>query len=370
MEKRDVIIIGGGASGVALAINLKKVNPNLKVTLLEQNDKILKKVLKTGNGKCNISNYNICKEYYHNYEHFEKWIDKFDVEKYFEELGIIIKKDDLGRYYPLSEASNSVVDILRYNLEKLNVEVKTDFLVERVEKKNVFTIYGKEKLECKYLVIATGSYAQSKTNGYDLAKSLNHSITDLKPGLTPIKVKENVKSLQGIRIKCKASVNGFERSGEILFKEDAISGILSLELSRHVKNGDIINIDLIPSLSENELYKFLVGKDLDIALNGILPKMVGQYVLKKSSSLEEIVDNIKKCKFTVKELYGYNYSQIVCGGVKINEIKDTFESKKIDDLYIVGELLDIDGDCGGFNLYFAWLSAYVASLAITKSFTK
>ena len=293
MKKKDVVIIGGGASGVALAINLKKENPHLKVTILEQNDKILKKVLKTGNGKCNISNYNINNEYYNDFSFFEKWVSLFDIEKYFKDLGILVKKDNVGRFYPYSESASSVVDILRENLEKLDVEVVTDFFVEKVEKKDKFYIYGKDVFQADFLVLATGSYAQSKTNGYDLAKSFNHKITNLTPGLTPIKVEEKIKSLQGIRVKCKAQVNDFERSGEILFKEDALSGILALELSRHVKENDVIKLDLVPSLDKNELFEFLNDKDLSVALNGVLPKMVGQFILKKSDSLEEVIENIK-----------------------------------------------------------------------------
>lgn len=369
--KKDIVIIGGGASGVALAINLKKGNPDLNVTILEQNDKILKKVLKTGNGKCNISNYNISSEYYNDFSFFEKWVPLFNVEEYFKDLGILIKKDNVGRFYPYSEASNSVVDILRDNLDKLGVNIETDFFVEKVIKKEKFKVYGNRVIEADLVVFSTGSYAQSKTNGYNLLKELDHKITYLTPGLTPIKVRENIKSLQGIRIKCKAKVNNFERSGEILFKEDALSGILALELSRHVKKDDFVRIDLVPDLSKEQLLDFLNKKELSTALNGVLPKMVGQYILKKSNNLKEVIENIKDFKFVVKELYGYNYSQIVCGGVSLEDIKDTFESKKVEGLYIIGEVLDIDGDCGGYNLYFAWLSAYVASQAICKClFTK
>lgn len=379
MLKKDVVIIGGGASGVACAINLKKKNKDLKITILEQNDKILKKVLKTGNGKCNIGNRNINSNHYNNFDFFKKWVESFNIDNYFKEIGLIIKEDEQGRLYPYSESASSVVDALRREVERLGIEVKTNFLVKKIEKKdNQYIIYGKEEIVTNVLVASCGSCAQSVTNGYELIKNLHHTITPLKSALVPIKVKENVKSLQGIKIKCLAKVedSDFSRCGELLFKEDGISGILSLEMSRYVEENKKIILDLAPTLTLEKLEKFLTNQiekkeSLFDALSGILPKMLALLISKTSESIEKAVFTIKNFTLTVEDLYGFNNSQIVKGGVSLNEVKDTFESKLNKNLYIIGEILDIDGDCGGFNLYFAWLSAYVSSeMIIKENFTK
>ncbi len=382
MKKRDVIIVGGGASGICCAINLKRANKNLSVTVLEQNDKILKKLLKTGNGKCNIGNENITKDRYHNFDFFKENIPSFDIKKYFLDMGILLKKDEIGRLYPYCESASNVVDILRNEADRLKVEVITEFTVTDIKKTKLnYEIYGKENYQTNVLVLACGSIAQSHTNGYELARNLNHTVTDLKAGLTPIKVKEDVKSLQGIRIKCRAIANDFARDGEILFKENGISGILSLELSRYVSNNDKIVLDLVPNVDEKYIENFIENKaksqryDRDscllIALSGMLPKMLSLLIIKKSKNIEEIVKNIKNLTLTVDSLYGFNNSQIVVGGVDIKDIYSTFESKINNNLFIIGEMLDVDGDCGGYNLYFAWLSAYICSNSIIKeNFTK
>lgn len=379
MIKKDVVIIGGGASGVACAINLKKKNKDLQITILEQNDKILKKVLKTGNGKCNIGNRNINSEHYNNFLFFNKWVESFNIDNYFKEIGLIIKEDDLGRLYPYSESASSVVDALRKEIERLNIEVLTNFLVKKIEKKdNEYIIYGKEKVASSVVVASCGSCAQSEANGYSLLKGLNHTITPLKSALVPIKVKENVKSLQGIKIKCLAKVedSDFSRCGELLFKEDGISGILSLEMSRFIEENKKIILDLAPTLTAKEIEEFLSNmlekkESLFEALSGILPKMLALLISKNCKNISEAVSLIKNFVLTVDGLYGFNNAQIVKGGVSLSEVKDTFESKLNKNLYIIGEILDIDGDCGGFNLYFAWLSAYVScEMIIKENFTK
>lgn len=357
MKEYDVIIVGGGASGVTCAINLRRYDPNLSVLILEAKDRVLKKVLKTGNGKCNLGNTYISEDHYYNYELFSKLANEFDVRSYYKDLGLVTKVDSNGRIYPYSEVANSVVSLLLNELDKKQIDVVTSYTVNKVSKNNGFVINNEYK--SKYLVIATGSIAQTNTSGYDLAKAMGHNITKLQPVLTPIKVSEETKSLSGIKVKCKLTVNDFSRVGEILFKDDGISGILALEASRYVKSGDKIYLDFAYDIDDSELKDYL-KYDSDIRLNGLLPKML----VKK---IGNNYDLIKNYPLTVKGLYDYDYAQVVRGGVDIKELKDTFESKIKNNLYFCGEVIDVDGDCGGYNLYFAWLSGYYCAKNIVKS---
>ena len=242
----NVGIIGGGACGVMTALTIKKNNPNTDVTILEQNDRILKKLLKTGNGKCNIANNIITSEMYNDYSLIDENIN-INVLKELMDLGLVLKETTFGRVYPYSEQAKSVVNVLLRDLEKTGVNIITNYNVLNITSKDGYYLVNNDK---KYdiLVVATGSIAQEKTTGYDILKKLGHTITPLRPALVPIKVKEKVDHLQGLRIKCNATANNRTLSGEILFKNDGLSGILALDLSRLVEINDVISLDLMPEL--------------------------------------------------------------------------------------------------------------------------
>lgn len=361
--KYDVVIIGGGASGVIAALKIQKLS-NKSVCILEQNDKLLKKILKTGNGKCNIFNKNIKGSYYNDFTLIEKHLD-IDLEKELFDLGILVKEEALGRMYPLSESASNVVNILIDALNKSNIDIITSYKVTRVIKKNCFIINN--EIEADNVIIATGSLAQEKTNGYDILDNLGHNITKLKPGLVSLITKEKTNHLKGLRVKCRE--NNFDIEGELLFKENGLSGILAFDLSRLIDKKEKLSFDLSPELSKIALTKYLENsKNIEVSLLAILPKMVCYDVLNRTQNrtISEIVNVIKDYKFTVIDRNGYDTAQITLGGVKVNEINEDFSSKKVEGLYITGEVINVDGACGGYNLYFAWISGIVAALSIVK----
>lgn len=374
--KKKLIIIGGGASGIACAIQMKKLNPDFQVTILEQNDRIGKKILKTGNGRCNISNSDICSSYYNNSSFVEQCFKKItleDVILFFKEIGLLVKNDSSTRLYPYSESAKTVLEVFLYELNHLGIQVLCNQEVIKIEKEDKFIITSNSLVfAADYVIVATGSMAQEKTKGYQLLKYLGHNITILRPGLVALRTIENLRPLQGIRIKCQASIYNnnqlaHQEEGEILFKEQGLSGILALNLSRYVQENCKVYLDLFPNIIniEEELREILKYKNINDALLGLLPKMVVYEVLKRSSnSFTDIYQNLRALSFEINGDYGFEQAQIVLGGVNISEINYDFSSKLVEDLYIIGELLDVDGASGGYNLHFAWISGITAANSI------
>lgn len=372
MNIKKVVIVGGGASGIFAAIMIKKIDNSIDVTIVEQNDRIGKKILQTGNGKCNLSNKNMDASFYNNKEFIKKCLDKFslkDEENFYNDLGLLTRCDDEGRIYPHTESATTVLNTLINEIKRLNVKVITSFNVNKIDTKNGFTIYSDDsKIECDYLIIATGSIAQAKTNGYNLLEKLGHKKTALKSSLVPLKTERNLASFSGIKVKCIGKIlldNKVihEEKGEILFKEKGLSGILALNLSRFYQEGAVVKLDLIPEMDSFSLKAYLENSlkkyNLEESLKGILPKMIALDILKETKDLEKIVNRIKNMSFKINGLYDFNYAQVVRGGISTDEVDEYFASKIVKNLYIIGEVLDIDGMCGGYNLHFALMSAYI-----------
>ncbi|HHX00976.1 MAG TPA: aminoacetone oxidase family FAD-binding enzyme [Acholeplasmataceae bacterium] len=372
----NVIVIGGGASGVMHALYLKHLNSDINVTILEQNDRILKKLLKTGNGRCNISNSLMEAKFYNNEKVISNLYNKVKPEvviNFFKSLGLLLKNGNSTRLYPCSESANTVVDLLRNELAASMVDVRCSEEVIKIRKNKLFEVTtNRNKYIADYVVVAAGSIAQEKTNIYEILKELNHSITDIKPGLVALKVKQNLQSIRGIRVKCNAKVINdnkviYEEVGEVLFKENGLSGVVILNLSRYVKPGYEISLDLFfdyPDIN-NYISSFLYDKDIEDILRGLLPKMLANYIYTKANgNLGKIFELIHDLRFKVVSDYGFNQGQIVLGGVRVDEINEDFSSKVIDGLYLVGEVLDIDGASGGYNLHFAWSSGIMSAISI------
>jgi len=393
-----IAVIGGGASGIATAIYAKRICKDNSVTVFERGDRILKKLLATGNGRCNLSNESISPENYfsHTEEEVKEILSAFtpmDERQFFESLGILLCFES-GRIYPYSRRANAVSDALRFECERLGIKIRTNAFIDRIEKKNnLFNIKGEH---FDKVVIASGGMSApsfgTDGNSFALLKSLGHTITPVCYALSPIKVKENVKMLKGIRAHCMVSLFNSDKPikqeyGELQLTDYGLSGIAVMQLSRLCTRGSIVKIDLMPEYSENELFEFLKERSVkfshfkaDDFLTGFLHKILGQFILSRCSisantpvkelrekDILSLAKTIKALSFTVDSVIGKEQSQATSGGVLLSEFdKKTLESKKISGLYVTGEALDCVGDCGGYNLHWAWATAYIVGNALCK----
>lgn len=403
-----IIVIGGGAAGMMAAIVSKRNGSD--VTLLERNDRVGKKLLATGNGRCNYTNLNTNINNYHgqNISFIEDALSELNVDKtieFFERLGITPADEDNGKVFPLSFQASSMLDVLRYELQNLGVELITEAYVVSIYRKKKFVVKLKDgrELTCDKVILAVGGMAMpvsgSDGNGYSLAKSLGHTVTDTFPGLVQLKLEGNIfKQVNGVKFVGNAGVYYKNKllamdSGDILFTDYGISGPPILQISRKaiefMNDGKEVElkISIISSRSKEELTAYLYNrfinmpmKTIEEALIGLINKRLILPVLKELSidkkytaselSYEEIMKIAKlltNWSFKVIGNKGWGQAQVTAGGVNTSEVNSkTMESKIVDGLYIIGELLDVDGDCGGFNLQWAWSSGYVAGLNAAK----
>ena len=380
--KKRVAIIGGGASGVLAAILL---NNKYDVCIFERQSRILKKVIQSGNGMCNLTNEALgnidnLKDKYN--VDLKDVFKKFDLDKCketFEELGLIIKKDNEGRYYPYSKKANSVVHVLNRALEEKGVKVYCDTLITSIEHKDKFILNN--KYEADIVILASGSKASLNYNynGYNLAKSLGLKITDVRESLVGLKCVEKVLSLSGIRIKANVDMYINDKQitsnfGEVQFKDDGLSGIVVMEESRFYEKGQNCKLclDFVYDYKEDELKEKLEAlynkfKSYEEVLAAYVPKMLALNIAKRSESIDDLVKGLKSYTLNITSTYGFENAQVCKGGVSLDDVDiNSFESKKVKGLYITGEVLDVDGTCGGYNLHFAWASAFSVSDALNN----
>ncbi len=389
----DAIIIGGGAAGMLCAIAAKRHRPSLRVALLEKNDRVGKKLLATGNGRCNLTNKNVNPEKYVGNgaaPTVAAVLQKTNAPallQYFKDLGLLTSADSEGRYYPLCRQASAVLDVLRFQCEALGIEIFCKEAVRRVQTQNGFAVFTEQN--CFYapkLVIAAGSPAAPRLGGCNSldALALRHRTAPFTPALCPIRVESAVlKSLKGLRAHAEARLEGGSvikaERGEVQFNEDNLSGICIFNLSLYAEKGQRIVLDLLPNISERELYNILQKNKMNYAqqpadnlLTGILQKRIAQAVLKqaqvrdfsrpcKKLSEQEIRAAAKSAKaltFAVQGNMGFDRAQACKGGVLLPEQIEpqTLQSKRIENLWFCGEALDICGECGGYNLHFAFAS--------------
>lgn len=398
--KTEIAVIGGGASGLMAAITAKKSGK--EVIILERKDRILKKVLITGNGRCNITNVNanISNYFGKNISSVENILNRFtpqDTMDFFYELGIVCNEENRGKVYPLSGQASSVVDALRFEAEKLGIKIETEFYVRKIEKDGFkFKIYSedKKKIEAGRVILAAGgqSYPELGSNGsgFELAKELGHSVTKLSPSIVQLKTeKYQVKGLQGIKTDVAVTAYGDNKKictydGELLFTDYGISGNVVFNISFVMplyKNVEF-EIDFMEKFDYNELYEMLKERKrilshltMENYFNGMINKKLGQFLSKVSgieklskpvkdlndSDIRKLCTVLKKYRVKILETTGFKNAQVTAGGVSLDEVNiETLESKIVKGLYFSGEVLDVYGECGGFNLQWAWASGHIA----------
>ena len=413
MIYHDVVIIGGGASGMTAAITAKDFG--LDVAIVEGTDRIGKKILTTGNGRCNITNSLISFPFqnFHsaNDGFFIKSLNKFSVEDtkaFFLNLGLPIIELEKGKNYPQSLQASSVVDILKMALEEREIPVYNSYKVKSIHKsKGKFTLStGNEDssvIKCKKLIMACGGKSAPKTgsdgSGYTLAKSLGHSIIEPNPAIVQLKLSHNkLKALSGIKFNGYAEVLCDGKSirkefGEILFTDYGISGPPILQISREASLGCFkgkevkILVDMMPDKSLKELEDFLEGhfavfscREVINSLIGVVNKKMIPILLREAGidnlhkpcyeltwkEKKALINLMKSWEFKCVGTNGFQAAQVTTGGINTKEVdSETLQSKLVDNLYFCGELLDVDGDCGGFNLQWAWSSGFTAALSCT-----
>lgn len=381
----NVVIIGGGASAIMCAIaNAGKS----KITIVEKSDKIGKKILVTGNGRCNLTNLNLSAERYNTpiVGEFFNVFSSNDTIKFFNELGLEVYSDEEGRVYPISNSANSVLDVLRLKLNTLNVEVKCDFELSKISKTtNGFYLHSLsgEKIFAQKLIVATGGNTSSQ-----ILQDLDVKYDIYRRSLGALKSEKN-KGLNGVKVrnaKVTLNIGGKQKNdiGELLFKDDALSGIVIFNVStlmaRENANKGVVSIDFLPQIEKETLYERLKKQRKNFAkhktedfLTGIFHKALNINLLNKCNielnkfvnqitdiELNMLCNLIKDYKVRVYEVSDNN--QVYSGGVNLSDLNEDLSYKNQDNLYFIGESINVDGECGGFNLQWAWTSGYIVGV--------
>lgn len=399
---KKVIVIGGGAAGLIAALSASE--KGYRVIILERNDRIGRKLLATGNGRCNFTNINLDIENYHgkNNKFGYSALSQFDVYRtmsYFETLGITPRVEEGGKVFPASLQSSSMIDVFKYEIKKRDIDLQLNSMVKNIYKKDNFKVELEDGrvVTGDNVILATGGMSLANTgsdgNGYKLASKLGHVITETFPGIVQLNLKsDNLKEKTGVRFDGIAElyIDGeyiMEDRGDVLFTDYGISGPTILQISRRAidgirKNKDVwVHVKVITDRNIEELYDYLVlrfenmnTKPLEHSLIGLINKKLINPILNtaglerrkpvvemSNKEIRSLASVLTSWKFKVIGHQPWEFAQVTAGGISTEDIDNrTMESKIIPGLYIVGEVMDIDGDCGGYNLQWAWSSGYVA----------
>lgn len=396
-------IIGAGASGMAAALAAAE-NPEVEVLVLERQSRVGRKLLATGNGRCNLTNLHALEGGYHGEspDFSKEALTRFSPEEalaWFRSLGLYTVAEPSGRVYPYSDQANSVVDVLRLAMDKPNITLVTGFTVEKIRREpEGFTLSSREdSYFCDKVIVACGGLAGSKLggtmSGYQLLGKLGHRSTRLRPALVQIKCGwGGVVGLKGVRANCHVKILRDEAlfaqsTGELQFTEMGLSGPVIFEISRDVcfgKGDWKARLDFLPEMSQEELEEMLLERQqrnfpMEELLTGILHNRLGRVLTKAAGisgrqagdltreEIAQVCRTVKDFGIPLTEPLGMDSAQVTAGGVLTENFDpQTLESRLVPGLYACGEVLDVDGDCGGYNLQWAWSSGRCAGLHAGK----
>ncbi len=385
-------IIGAGASGMAAALAAAENQEN-QILLFERQARVGRKLQATGNGRCNLTNTKLS-TYHGQFPEFAQYALKaFSVEetlRWFGDLGLYTLEEASGRVYPYSDQANSVVDVLRFALERENIQTITGCEITRIRKNGEgFRVEAEETYHCDKLIVACGGLAGTKLggsmSGYKLLRSMGHHVTKLRPALVQLKSSWNgCLSLKGVRANCRVEIRRdgklhAQSIGELQFTEYGLSGPVIFEISRDVCEGAgswLCRLDFLPEKDGNWLFEELCRRrqknfPVQELLTGILHNRLGRVLTQAAGVKESLNDEaikavchaVKAFEVPLTEPMGMDSAQVTAGGIVTSEFDPTtMESCLVPGIYACGEVLDIDGDCGGYNLQWAWSSGRLAGL--------
>lgn len=376
-----VVIVGGSSAGLYAALLLKRKHPDFEVLVIDKNEQVGRKLCATGNGHCNLLREQIDPKDFRHPSSVERLLRKYPIDQLKEILfsfGVTLKNID-GLYYPNSFSAPAHVRHLQGLCERLGVEFRLKEKVLSYGKNEVKTNHG--AIVCDKIIFASGGKSQDNlgSDGSLFAEFAGHgyAVKTPIPGLCPVKVKEDVRCLKGLRHDAKVTVTSkgrplFKEDGEVLFKQDGLSGIVVFNASRYLANegGAKIIIDLFPDLSYDNLRATLCKlNDLDAGhfADGLLVPPLAEYLRKrlkqegKAWNPAELAQICKHLEFTYKGLYPFDSSQVTVGGISLDDVNEDFSSVREPNVFFIGEVLDNDGPCGGYNLTWClWTALAVA----------
>lgn len=367
---KRLIILGGGAAGLAAALAASE--SGAEVTVCERDDRVAKKILRTGNGRCNFTNMHIEAGAYNKPGFVAPVLSRLgagELRAFFESLGLYSYADEAGRVYPLSDAAASVADVLRLECGRRGVRFVCGFEAARVARGYTVTARDGRTLSADALIAATGG-------GTKICGELGLKMVPFSPVLCPLKTDlEHIKGLSGIRVDCSAALlrEGREvarETGELLFRDYGVSGIMVFDLSRFSRRGDILSLNMLPTMTEGEVFELLNKRQRELGwrrdedyLTGLFHSRLGPSLLRRAGGREagRLCSVIRDFRLTVLGCGDVKQAQVTRGGLDTAEFEPiTLRARRFPGLYACGEALDIDGRCGGFNLHWAFASGLTA----------
>ncbi|MEA1914263.1 MAG: aminoacetone oxidase family FAD-binding enzyme [Campylobacterota bacterium] len=387
-----IAIIGAGAAGMMAAITAKQTNPNLHITIFEKNDKIGKKILASGNGRCNIANSTFSKENYFGYDtsfvnYALKQFDFKKIQNFFLNLGLLLDVKEDGKVYPLSNEAKAVVFVLENEAKRLGINFVFNCTVENIAQKDA-KFMVQDKIFDKVLVttgLGAAPQLGATQGGLDIAKKFGHTVFPTYPSLVGLEIESSIPSrLFGVKLLSMITlyVNDKQEEqqlGDLLFTKYGVSGFGILDIStaasfalqQHSKVS--IALNLLPTFDRKQLLNLLSAmqkkqpkKTIEKLLQGVLPQKLIPVVI--GNTIKETVNNIQNMRFEIAQTHGFKHAEVSGGGVSTSELNDqTMQSKHVDGLYFAGEVVDIVGHRGGYNFSFAWASAYLCGRSLAQA---